>query len=108
MPAGLDAAEYVAALETGIGRATTNWTPELVLISAGFDSLRGDPLGGFTLEPADLAGVTERLVARAEEWCGGAGRERAGGGLPRRPARRGRGRPPARARRALIPRHPPP
>jgi len=71
MPAGLDAAEYVAALETGIGRATTNWTPELVLISAGFDSLRGDPLGGFTLEPADLAGVTERLVALAGEWCGG-------------------------------------
>ena len=71
MPAGLPAPEYVAALERGIDGATAGWTPDLVLISAGFDSLRGDPLGGFTLEPLDLAGVTERLVTRSQEWCAG-------------------------------------
>jgi acetoin utilization deacetylase AcuC-like enzyme len=71
MPAGLDAADYVAALERGIDDATRGFTPDVVLISAGFDSLRGDPLGGFTMEPDDLAGVGRRLVQRAEVWCGG-------------------------------------
>jgi acetoin utilization deacetylase AcuC-like enzyme len=40
-------------------------------VSAGFDSLRGDPLGGFTLEMADIARLTRFLVERAEQWCGG-------------------------------------
>ena len=46
-------------------------TPDLVLISAGFDCLAGDPLGGFTLEPEDLAALTRWLVAKAEDWCSG-------------------------------------
>ena len=71
MGAGLDAAEYESALERGIDAATAGFTPDLVLISAGFDCLRGDPLGGFTLEPHDLAAITRRLVQRAEVWCGG-------------------------------------
>ncbi|HJR41674.1 MAG TPA: hypothetical protein VJ812_06250, partial [Gemmatimonadaceae bacterium] len=43
----------------------------LVLVSAGFDSLRGDPLGGFTLELEHFALLTRWLVERAEGWCGG-------------------------------------
>src|SRR5213082_2507149 len=34
------------------------YVPDLLLVSAGFDSLAGDPLGGFTLEPDDLASWT--------------------------------------------------
>lgn len=71
MPPDLEPREYVAALEQGIDAATDGFTPDLILISAGFDSLRGDPLGGFTLEPEDLAAVTRRLVARANAWCNG-------------------------------------
>jgi len=41
------------------------------LISAGFDSLAGDPLGGFTLEPQDIVLLTNELGARADAWCGG-------------------------------------
>ena len=44
--------------------ATTAWTPDLVLISAGFDAMRGDPLGGFTLEPAHYADLTRRIRDR--------------------------------------------
>ncbi|MGH2610614.1 MAG: histone deacetylase family protein, partial [Tepidiformaceae bacterium] len=29
--------------------------PDMLVVSAGFDCLAGDPLGGFTLEPEDLA-----------------------------------------------------
>jgi acetoin utilization deacetylase AcuC-like enzyme len=33
-------------------------------VSAGFDSLAGDPLGGFTLEPADVTQWTTALRER--------------------------------------------
>ena len=42
-----------------------------MLVSAGFDSLAGDPLGGFTLEIEDFVAMTRDLVIRAEAWCGG-------------------------------------
>lgn len=71
LPAGLPAARYVAALENAVDDATTGFTPDLVLVSAGFDSLRGDPLGGFTLELDDVVRLTRFLVERAEQWCGG-------------------------------------
>jgi len=71
MPAGLAPGVYVDALRTAIDAATAGFTPDLVLISAGFDSLAGDPLGGFTLEMEHVALLTRELVERAEGWCGG-------------------------------------
>ena len=71
MAAGLPREEYVAALLRAIDAATTSWVPDLVMISAGFDSLAGDPLGGFTLEIEDMERLTRELVSRAEQWCGG-------------------------------------
>ena len=38
------------ALRRAIDAATAGFVPDLVMISAGFDSLQGDPLGAFTLE----------------------------------------------------------
>jgi acetoin utilization deacetylase AcuC-like enzyme len=70
-PPGLAASEYVQALECGIDDATANFLPELILVSAGFDSLAGDPLGGFTLEIDDFERLTKSVVARAVSWCGG-------------------------------------
>jgi len=71
MAGGLPAAQYIEALTRGIDAATTGWTPDLILVSAGFDSLRGDPLGGFTLELEDVDALTRQLVERATGWCGG-------------------------------------
>jgi acetoin utilization deacetylase AcuC-like enzyme len=70
-PGGLPRSEYVQALERGIDSATKGFVPELILISAGFDSLAGDPLGGFTLEIDDVWAITSSLVSRADSWCGG-------------------------------------
>jgi acetoin utilization deacetylase AcuC-like enzyme len=70
-PGGLPRAEYVEALERGIDAATEGFVPELILISAGFDSLAHDPLGGFTLELDDFDALTRSLVSRADSWCGG-------------------------------------
>lgn len=58
---GLPPARYVEDLWAAIVEATTQWRPDLILISAGFDAMHGDPLGGFTLEPAHYAEWTRRL-----------------------------------------------
>ena len=71
LPASLPAQQYADALERAIDSATEGFVPDLVIISAGFDSLRGDPLGGFTLERDDVERLTRSLVQRAESWCGG-------------------------------------
>ncbi|MBX9928524.1 MAG: histone deacetylase [Gemmatimonadaceae bacterium] len=71
MAAGLAPERYTGALLEAVDRATTGWTPDLVLISAGFDSLAGDPLGGFTLELEHVTVLTRAMVERAEHWCGG-------------------------------------
>ena len=71
MPPGLAPHQYVDALTRAIDDATRGFTPDLVFISAGFDSLSGDPLGGFTLEPGDFVRLTTDLVSRASQWCGG-------------------------------------
>jgi acetoin utilization deacetylase AcuC-like enzyme len=71
LPAGLAPERYVESLERAIDDATQGWAPEIVLISAGFDSLRGDPLGGFTLELEHFDALTRRLVERATAWSRG-------------------------------------
>lgn len=71
MAPGLPPMRYADALVAAVDAATEQWTPDLVLISAGFDCMQGDPLGGFTLEPEHLAGLTTGLVTRADRWCGG-------------------------------------
>ena len=55
---------YVADLWAAIVAATTDWIPDLVLLSAGFDAMAGDPLGGFTLEPEHFADWTTRIRER--------------------------------------------
>jgi acetoin utilization deacetylase AcuC-like enzyme len=54
-PPGLPRATYLADLTAAVEEATSGWQPDLVLISAGFDAMAGDPLAGFTLEPSDYA-----------------------------------------------------
>ena len=63
-PPGLPRPTYVRDLLAAVEHALTGWTADLVLVSAGFDSLAGDPLGGFTLEPDDMTHWTTVLRAR--------------------------------------------
>jgi acetoin utilization deacetylase AcuC-like enzyme len=48
-----------------------NFKPELVLVSAGFDSRAGDPLGRFTLSDQDYSDLTALLLEIAREHAGG-------------------------------------
>ncbi len=61
---GMPAALYVDDLWAAIVAATTGWEPDLIFVSAGFDAMTGDPLGGFTLEPEHYAELTRRLRER--------------------------------------------
>jgi acetoin utilization deacetylase AcuC-like enzyme len=63
LPPGLPPGRYVDELMRGIGSMVDGWTPDLVLVSAGYDSMLGDPLGGFTLEPAHYAGLVVAIRA---------------------------------------------
>lgn len=71
MRASLPPQAYVDALLRAVDDATTGFIPDLVLVSAGFDSMRGDPLGGFTLEPEHMGLLTKEIGDRAMVWCGG-------------------------------------
>ena len=61
---GLPPERYVDDLWQAVVAATDGWTPDLVLLSAGFDAMAGDPLGGFTLRAEDYADLTLRLRTR--------------------------------------------
>ena len=63
-PGGLARAVYARDFLAGVDAALEGWNPDLLLVSAGFDSLAGDPLGEFTLEPDDITQWTEALRER--------------------------------------------
>ena len=63
-PGGLPRAVYARDFLAGVDAALAQWHPDILLVSAGFDSLAGDPLGEFTLEPDDIVHWTEALRER--------------------------------------------
>ncbi len=69
--AGDGTAQFREALEARIFPALIAHRPELILISAGFDAHRNDPLGGLELTEADFAWVTLKLMDIADRMSGG-------------------------------------
>ncbi len=47
------------------------YPPDLIIISAGFDSRRGDPLGGLLLEDNDFREMTDEVMEMADRHCQG-------------------------------------
>lgn len=66
-PPGLPPERYVSDLRVAIEASTERWTPDLIVVSAGYDSMLGDPLGGFTLEPPHYAELVEALRISAPD-----------------------------------------
>jgi len=62
MPAGSGEREWIAALEEDIVPAAARFEPDLVLISAGFDAHRDDPLAGCTLETETYGEMTRQAM----------------------------------------------
>lgn len=62
--------EMRAAWEGALVRVA-DFHPDLVLVSAGFDAHRDDPLGGLMWGEADFAWITHAICDLAQECCGG-------------------------------------
>jgi acetoin utilization deacetylase AcuC-like enzyme len=71
LPAGTSGTSFRRAYETRILPALDAFAPELVLVSAGFDAHRADPLAGLELEEPDYAWVTSRLLEAAQRHAQG-------------------------------------
>jgi acetoin utilization deacetylase AcuC-like enzyme len=69
--AGSGAAQIAGAFQSLLVPAANTFRPELVIISAGFDSRVGDPLGQFTLTDADFSRLTGIMVEIAAKYAGG-------------------------------------
>ncbi len=61
-PYGTDIAPIRKAFLERLLPAARDFKPELVLVSAGFDALENDPLGGFRLQPEDFAALTDIVL----------------------------------------------
>lgn len=70
-PAGSGRAEILGALEKSLIPAADQFQPELVLISAGFDSRIGDLLGRFTLTDRDFSDLTGAVMGIADRYAKG-------------------------------------
>lgn len=68
---GTAGAAFRAAYEAEVFPALEAFAPEFLLISAGFDAHKADPLANLMLEAADFAWVTERLCEIAGRLCSG-------------------------------------
>ncbi|QDU67126.1 histone deacetylase [Engelhardtia mirabilis] len=71
LPAGSDGTAWLAALEDHVLPALDRFRPQLLLISAGFDAHRDDPLAQTALVDDDFAALTAGLVELANGACGG-------------------------------------
>ncbi len=66
-----DAREQLRMFENAIADINTNFKPDLIFISAGFDAHLTDPLGQLRLEDDDYISMTKTVKQWADETCNG-------------------------------------
>jgi acetoin utilization deacetylase AcuC-like enzyme len=71
LPAGSGRTEILGAFREVLVPAAERFKPQLVMISAGFDSREGDPLGRFRLTDSDFGELTDILMDIARQHAGG-------------------------------------
>ncbi len=71
MPRGAGRKEFMAAFHHALAPALQRFKPELVILSAGFDSRHGDPLGRLELTDADYHDMTGLVLEMARQHAGG-------------------------------------
>jgi acetoin utilization deacetylase AcuC-like enzyme len=68
---GTSRAAYFDAFQSGLERLAAKTQPQLVLISAGFDAHRDDPVGSLGLELEDFGRLTDIVLDVAQTYSGG-------------------------------------
>ncbi len=62
--------DFFQIFQTILSPIADAFQPEFILVSAGFDSCAGDPLGGMRVTPKGYAGLTHILMDLAKRHCG--------------------------------------
>jgi len=70
-PAGSGRNEILGVFRERLMPAAAEFKPDLVMISAGFDSRIGDPLGDFKLTDQDFIDLTSVMLEIADTYAGG-------------------------------------
>ena len=70
LPAGTSSEEYLNAFERVL-KKLEEFKPEFILISAGFDAHKNDPLAQFNLNTEDYYTITLRLLKASKKFCNG-------------------------------------
>ena len=70
-PAGAGRSEVLGAFQGKLVDAAQKFKPDLIMLSAGFDSRIGDPLGSFKLSDEDFADLTRVMLHLAKEYAEG-------------------------------------
>ena len=68
---GISRHEYRERFESVLADAANRCRPELVIVSAGFDTHVADPVGSLGLETEDFETLTRMVVDVANQYCGG-------------------------------------
>jgi len=68
---GTSRRDYFAKFEQSLTEFAQRTKPELILLSAGFDAHRLDPVGSLGLETEDFARLTQFVRQIADSYCGG-------------------------------------
>ncbi len=68
---GTDGNEFLKIFDQKILKPIDNFKPEIILISAGFDAHKRDPLANINLESEDFYEITKRIVDLANIHCNG-------------------------------------
>lgn len=63
--------DYLAQFGTALEKIAARTRPQLVLLSAGFDAHRADPIGSLGLEVEDFAELTRLVGSVADTYSGG-------------------------------------
>lgn len=71
MPPGMGDTEFLDVFRRIVVPVGEEFAPELVLVSAGFDAHRDDPLGGMNLTESGYAALTDEILRLARSTCDG-------------------------------------
>ncbi|GJH00611.1 histone deacetylase family protein [Paraburkholderia terrae] len=71
LPPGCDSVLFRSRIEADMLPAVREFRPELIIISAGFDAHRLDPLAALRLDDDDFHWITRELMRIADETCKG-------------------------------------
>ena len=70
LPSGTTSEEYLNAYDFVL-KKIEEFKPEFILLSAGFDAHKDDPLAQFQLESKDFYKITRRTLELSKLYCGG-------------------------------------